>query len=85
MTTDKMPCHITDGPPSDDPRDDDWTLPEGKGNYADGSQELYDSWDYDPFKTYLESFVRSPDYDFEREFEQAIEAIVADNKALARE
>ena len=47
MTTDKMPCHITDGPPSDDPRDDDWTLPEGKGNYADGSQELYDSWDDD--------------------------------------
>ena len=69
MTTDKMPCSISDGPPSDDPRDDGWIT------YCD----------YDPFKTYLESFVRSPDYDFEREFEQAIEAIVADNKALARE
>ena len=70
MTTDKMPCHITDGPPSNDPADDGWTI-------AD--------CDYDPFKAYLESFARSPDYDFEREFEQAIEAIVADNKALARE
>ena len=24
MTTDKMPCHITDGPPSNDPADDGW-------------------------------------------------------------
>ena len=30
MTTDKMPCHITDGPPSNDPADDGWTIADGQ-------------------------------------------------------
>ena len=36
MTTDKMPCHITDGPPSNDPADDGWTI-------ADATRELRDA------------------------------------------